>query len=100
MLKRFLLVLSSLCCSFEPGPRDVFASVIKVATPSNYIACQLALAASFCLFHGKMVRWVTSGQLPVVSRYFHLPCSGLNLILEVAAFSNFETEMATKRWGV
>ena len=50
-----------------PGGREVFADVIRVSTPSNFFACQVALAGSFGLFHGMLLRKVTSGQLPVVS---------------------------------
>ena len=45
----------------------MFADVIRVHTPSNFFACQLALASSFGLFHGAALRKVTSGQLPVLS---------------------------------
>ena len=53
-----------------PGGRDVFANVIKVSTPNNFEACQTALAAGMGLFHGMLLRRMTSGQLPVVIVYF------------------------------
>ena len=64
--------LSSLCLNFfffsvTPGGRNVYADIIRVYTPSNFFACNLALAASFGLFHGTALRRVTSGQLPVLS---------------------------------
>ena len=49
-----------------PGGRDVLAKVIRVAPPNNFYPSQLALAAGFALFHGQLVRKITSGQLPVV----------------------------------
>ena len=50
------------------GSRDIFTDVIRVSIPGdNFYACQLALAAGFTLFHGKIVRNQTCGQLPVVS---------------------------------
>ena len=68
-----LYVLYNYICSYNlyifsvvPGGRDVFAQVIRVATPDNFYACLLSLAASFGLFHGKLLRRVTAGQLPVV----------------------------------
>ena len=53
-------------CSVKPGGREVFADVIRVATPNNFFACLLALASSMGLFHGILLRKVTGGQLPVV----------------------------------
>ena len=53
--------------TMKPASREVFADVIRVSTPgSNFYSCQLALAGGMALFHGRMVRKVTSGQLPVV----------------------------------
>ena len=52
--------------SVAPDGREVFAEVIRVSTPSNFFPCQVALAASFGLFHGAALRKVTFGQLPVL----------------------------------
>ena len=55
--------------TLKVGGRDIFAEVIRVSTPGeNFYSCQLALAGGFVLFHGKMVRKITCGQLPVVCK--------------------------------
>ena len=51
-----------------PGGRATFEKVIRVSTPDNFYPCQLALAAGFGLFHGILLRKLTSGQLPVVRK--------------------------------
>ena len=66
-----------------PGGREVFAEVIRVATPNNFYPCLLSLASSFGLFHGQLLRRVTAGQLPVV-----ISCSYFeNLIKASVLFS-------------
>lgn len=53
--------------NFVPSGRDVFAGITRVSTPGpNFYACQFGLAAGMVLFHGKLTRKVTCGQLPVV----------------------------------
>ena len=50
----------------KPGPRDLFANLIKISTPSNFHASNLALSTGMGQFHGKRLRSRTGGQLPVV----------------------------------
>ena len=50
----------------KPGARDLYANVLKVATPNNFYACNLALAAGMGQFHGMKLRSLTGGQCPVV----------------------------------
>ena len=50
----------------RPGSRDLFANVIKVSTPNNFFACNLAFAAGIGQFHGMRMRDLSGGQFPVV----------------------------------
>jgi hypothetical protein len=50
----------------KPGSRDLFANLIKVATPNNFYPCSLALASGIGQFHGLKLRFLTGGQCPVV----------------------------------
>ena len=59
-LKYFIL------CRVKPGPRDLYANLIKVSTPNNFYPCNLALAIGIGQFHGMRLRHITGGQCPVV----------------------------------
>ena len=50
----------------KQGSRDLYANLIKVSTPDNFYACNLAFATGIGQFHGMRLRDLTGGQLPVV----------------------------------
>ena len=78
-----IIIVTSFILSLRvlPGGREIFAEVIRVATPNNFYPCLLCLAAGIGLFHGQYLRYSTAGQLPVVSVFGYLSMCSITLLI-------------------
>ena len=53
--------------SLKRGGRDIMANILRVLTPGdNMYPCSLSIGGGIGLFHGFLIRSITSGQIPVV----------------------------------
>jgi len=51
--------------SFQPGPRDILAGLIRRACPSNFFPFVVSVAMGIAGFHGPLIRHLTTAQAPV-----------------------------------